>query len=187
MWCRFSALLLLCVVFIVCVCCVLHSKKKQKQKKKKLTSEKSVREFTSEVYGVNMTVLQFQGPSSRSKDGPQPGEMFYTVPVMTTKNSVPVTDPITRFSWFPGYAWSILYVDGCNQAAQIGWELTQTENGWVDNLEKPTAFALLDTETLYLCDHEGKELALKKENDDDDGDADLVDSEKDVSSDGREL
>ncbi|KAJ8963546.1 hypothetical protein NQ314_005551 [Rhamnusium bicolor] len=65
-----------------------------------------------------------------SKDGIQSnyvnpgGHVYETVTVMTAQNFELIGNPSKQFSWFPGYAWTIMQCKTCNN--HLGWRFTST-------------------------------------------------------------
>lgn len=63
-----------------------------------------------------------------SKDGVQSnycnpgGHVYETVTVSKAKNFHLIGVPSKQFSWFPGYAWTIMQCKMCNR--HLGWQFT---------------------------------------------------------------
>ncbi|CAG9861496.1 unnamed protein product [Phyllotreta striolata] len=75
--------------------------------------------------------IQITDPSkvfAMSKDGIQSnyvnpgGHVYETVTVMTAQNFRLDGDPSKQFSWFPGYAWTIMQCKNCHN--HLGWQFT---------------------------------------------------------------
>merc|ERR1719239_531913 len=69
---------------------------------------------------------------SMSKEGPQGafvnpgGHVHETLTLHKAKNLRLVGEPSTQYSWFPGYAWTIVECSGC--WAHIGWKFTASSS-----------------------------------------------------------
>jgi len=86
---------------------------------------------------------------SMSKEGPQGafvnpgGHVHETLTLHKAKNLRLIGDPSTQYSWFPGYAWTIVECSGC--WAHIGWKFTATSSRLVP--EKFYGFSRKSIET----------------------------------------
>ncbi|XP_018571182.1 protein cereblon isoform X2 [Anoplophora glabripennis] len=81
----------------------------------------------------NSCGMEITDPSkvfAMSKDGIQSnyvnpgGHVYETVTVMSAENFQLVGNPSKQFSWFPGYAWTIMQCNFCNN--HLGWRFTST-------------------------------------------------------------
>ncbi|KAJ8956095.1 hypothetical protein NQ318_016548 [Aromia moschata] len=94
----------------------------------KLASSNTERKMCCDSCGTEIT-----DPSkvfAMSKDGIQSnyvnpgGHVYETVTVMNAQNFQLVGNPSKQFSWFPGYAWTIMQCKSCNN--HLGWRFTST-------------------------------------------------------------
>ena len=61
------------------------------------------------------------GPTHRVFFNPE-GVMMKVITLRATTNVRAMGVPTEEFSWFPGYAWTYAYCDGCRR--QLGWRFT---------------------------------------------------------------
>lgn len=84
-----------------------------------------------------------------SKDGIQSnyvnpgGHVYETVTVLSATNFQLVGNPSKQFSWFPGYAWTVMQCTFCNK--HLGWKFTS------NNLNPKEFFGLAKSGFKILC------------------------------------
>jgi hypothetical protein len=109
---------------------------------------------------VNITVYRFTNPAGIQFDG-----ILGNADGLTSHVKYAPGPPIAESSWFAGYAWKVMYVEGCDDSLSmhIGWSFYKIGKAQKDN-DKPVFVYLILWSSIDDMTKEGVNLFVGQNN-----------------------